>query len=194
MTSRKVEVARKTRETEISLTLDPDEPGGGQVRTGLPFFDHLLSSMAFHGRFLVDIAAKGDLDVDPHHLVEDVGLVLGQAFTDVLGKSGQVKRFAHAVIPMDEALARVTIDVCGRPTLVWRVRLPRARAGTFDLALVREFFEGLVSQARISLHVEATRGRSGHHMAEAAFKALGRALHESYQLSADAMSTKGRIG
>ncbi|HVP18678.1 MAG TPA: imidazoleglycerol-phosphate dehydratase HisB [Spirochaetia bacterium] len=194
MTSRKVEIARKTRETEISLTLDPDAPGGGQVRTGLPFFDHLLASMAFHGRFFLDIDARGDIDVDPHHLVEDVGLVLGQAFTDVLGKSGQVKRFGHAVIPMDEALAQVTIDVCGRPTLVWRVRLPQAWVGAFDLSLLREFFDGLAAQARISLHVEARRGRNSHHIVEAAFKALGRSLHESYEQSGDSMSTKGRIG
>ncbi len=194
MMSRKVQIARKTRETEITLTLDPDSPGTGKIRTGLPFFDHLLGSMAFHGRFLLEIDGKGDLDVDPHHLVEDVGLVLGQALSEVLAKGGQVKRFAHAVIPMDEALAQVTIDVCGRPTLVWRVRLPQARAGAFDLSLLREFFDGLVSQARISLHVEARRGRNSHHMVEAAFKALGKSLCESYQLTGDEMSTKGRIG
>jgi imidazoleglycerol-phosphate dehydratase len=194
VTSRKVEIARKTRETEISLTLDPDAPGGGQVRTGLPFFDHLLSSMAFHGRFFLGIDAKGDLEVDPHHLVEDVGIVLGQAFSAVLEKSEQVKRFAHAVIPMDEALAQVTIDVCGRPTLVWRVRLPQSWVGAFDLSLLREFFHGLAAQARISLHVEARRGRNSHHIVEAAFKALGRALRESYDQSGEAMSTKGRIG
>ncbi len=194
MASRKVQVSRKTRETDISLTLDPDAPGGGQVRTGLPFFDHLLASMAFHGRFFLDIDAKGDLEVDPHHLVEDVGLVLGQALAAVLAKGGQVNRFAHSVIPMDEALAQVTIDVCGRPTLVWRVRLPQKRAGTFDLSLLREFFDGLAAQARISLHVEARRGRNSHHIVEAAFKALGRSLHESYELTGDAMSTKGQIG
>jgi imidazoleglycerol-phosphate dehydratase len=192
--SRKVQIARKTRETDVALTLDPDEPGGVQVRTGLPFFDHLLSSMAFHGRFLLDIDAKGDLEVDAHHLVEDVGLVLGQAFSEVLAKTGQVRRFAHAVIPMDEALAEVTIDVCGRPTLVWRVRLPQMRAGAFDLWLLREFFDGLVSQSQISLHVDVRRGRNSHHMVEAAFKALGKSLHEAYAPAEEEMSSKGRIG
>jgi len=191
--SRKVQIARKTSETDVALTLDPDAPGG-VVRTGLPFFDHLLSSMAFHGRFLLDIDAKGDLEVDAHHLVEDVGLVLGQAFSEVLAKTGQVRRFAHAVIPMDEALAEVTIDVCGRPTLVWRVRLPQMRAGAFDLWLLREFFDGLVSQARISLHVDVRRGRNSHHMVEAAFKALGKSLHDSYAPAEEEMSSKGRIG
>ena len=192
--SRKVHIARKTRETDVVLTLDPDAPGGGQVRTGLPFFDHLLSSMAFHGRFHLEIDAKGDLEVDPHHLVEDTGLVLGQALCEVLAKTQQVKRFAHTVIPMDEALAEVTIDVCGRSTLVWRVRLPQKRAGAFDLWLLREFFDGLVSQARISLHVEVRRGRNSHHMVEAVFKALGKSLRESYAPAEGEMSSKGRIG
>jgi imidazoleglycerol-phosphate dehydratase len=192
--SRKVQIARTTRETDVVLTLDPDAPGEGMVRTGLPFFDHLLTSMAFHGNFMLEVDAKGDLDVDAHHLVEDVGLVLGQALSAVLAKTGQVRRFAHALIPMDEALARVVIDVCGRPTLAWRVKLPQAWAGTFDLSLLREFFEGLVSQARVSLHVDVRRGRNSHHMAEAAFKALGKCVHESYAPAEQQMSTKGQIG
>jgi imidazoleglycerol-phosphate dehydratase len=192
--SRKVQIARTTRESDITLTLDPDVAAEGMVRTGLPFFDHLLTSMAFHGRFMLEVDAKGDLDVDAHHLVEDVGLVLGQALSAVLAKTGQVKRFAHALIPMDEALAQVVIDVCGRPTLVWRVKLPQAWAGTFDLSLLREFFEGLVSQARVSLHVDARRGRNSHHIVEAAFKALGKCVHESYAPAEQQMSTKGQIG
>ncbi len=191
---RRVQIARKTRETDVSITLDPDASAGGQVRTGLPFFDHLLGSMAFHGRFFLDVGAQGDLEVDAHHLVEDVGLVLGQAFSAVLAKSGQVRRFAHQVIPMDEALAQVTMDVCGRPTLVWRVRLPQPQAGTFDLSLLREFFDALTAQARISLHVDARRGRNSHHIVEAVFKALGKALHESYAPAEDEMSSKGQIG
>lgn len=194
MKSRKVQITRKTRETDVSLTLDPDVQGGGAVGTGLPFFDHLLASMAFHGRFFLDVAATGDLDVDAHHLVEDVGIVLGQAFSAVLAKGGQVRRFAHAVIPMDEALANVTIDVCGRPTLVWKVRLPQECAGAFDLSLLREFFEGFTAQARISLHVDALRGRNSHHIVEAVFKALGKALHESYSVAEEEMSSKGQIG
>jgi len=192
--SRRSQISRTTRETDITLTLDPDTSLAGGVRTGLPFFDHLLSSMSFHGRFGLEVSAKGDLEVDPHHLVEDVGLVLGQAYADVLAKGGQVERFAHAVVPMDEALAEVTIDVCGRPTLVWRVRFRQALAGAFDVSLLREFFDALTAQARISLHVESRRGRNSHHIAEAVFKALGKALRQAYAPAAEEMSTKGRIG
>ena len=185
-------ISRTTRETQISLTLDPDGTAEPSVRTGLPFFDHLLSSMSFHGRFALSIEGKGDLDVDPHHLVEDVGLVLGQAFAGVLAK-GPVARFGHAVVPMDEALSEVTIDVCGRPTLVLSASFPQPSAGTFDLSLLREFWNGLATEARISLHVEVRRGENSHHMAEAAFKALGRALAQAYAAGGP-MSTKGRVG
>ncbi len=149
--------------------------------------------MSFHGRFSLTVQGKGDLEVDPHHLVEDIGLVLGQAFSDVLQK-GPVARFSHAVVPMDEALSEVTIDVCGRPTLVLNASFPQPTAGTFDLSLLREFFNGLASQARISLHVDVRRGENAHHMAEAAFKALGRALSQAYAPAGAQMSTKGRIG
>jgi imidazoleglycerol-phosphate dehydratase len=191
--SRIVTIERTTRETQISLTLDPDSSAEPKISTGLPFFDHLLTSMSFHGRFLLAVKGKGDLDVDPHHLVEDVGLVLGQAFSGVLEK-GPVARFAHAVVPMDESLSEVTIDVCGRPTLVFTASFPQGFAGTFDLSLLREFFTGLASQARISLHVDARRGENSHHMAESAFKALGRALKQAYAPAGEGMSTKGRIG
>ncbi|MGA2975965.1 MAG: imidazoleglycerol-phosphate dehydratase HisB [Spirochaetia bacterium] len=194
MASRKVHIARATRETDITLTLDPDAPVEGGIRTGLPFLDHMLTSMAFHGRLGLAVEGKGDVAVDPHHLVEDTGLVLGQAFAGVLEKGGQVARFGHAVIPMDEALAEVAVDVCGRPTLCLRAAFPQSHAGAFDLSLLREFFSGLAGQARISLHVECRRGENSHHMAEAAFKALGRALREAYALSGQEMSTKGRIG
>jgi imidazoleglycerol-phosphate dehydratase len=186
-------VARKTRETDITLTIDLDA-AGGTVRTGVPFLDHMLASMAFHGRFRLEIEAAGDLAVDAHHLVEDVGLVLGQALSEVLARSGAVARFGHAVIPMDEALAEVAVDVCGRPTLALRASFPQAWAGDFDLSLVREFLGGLASQARISLHAETRRGENSHHMAEALFKALGRALRQAYAPAGDEMSSKGRIG
>jgi imidazoleglycerol-phosphate dehydratase len=191
---RKVTIVRKTRETDISLTLDPDASGEPSIRTGIPFLEHMLTSMSFHGRFFLDVDGKGDLDVDPHHLVEDVGIVLGQAFSAVLEKGGSVSRFGHAVVPMDEALSEVTIDVCGRPTLVLNAGFPQGFAGTFDLALLREFFSGLSSQARISLHVDIRRGENSHHMAESSFKALGRALKQAYAPAESGMSTKGRIG
>jgi imidazoleglycerol-phosphate dehydratase len=166
----------------------------GGIKTGLPFFDHLLTSMSFHGGLGLAVEARGDLEVDPHHLVEDTGLVLGQAFARVLEKTGKVARFGHAVIPMDEALAEVTIDVCGRPTLSLQASFPQPLAGAFDLSLLREFFAALASQARISLHVEVRRGQNSHHMAEASFKALGRALREAFAASGQEMSSKGRIG
>jgi imidazoleglycerol-phosphate dehydratase len=192
--TRKTQVVRKTEETDITLTIDPDAAVAGGIGTGLPFFDHLLLSMSFHGRLGLAVEAKGDLDVDPHHLVEDVGLVLGQALAGVMEKTGHVARFAHAVIPMDEALAEATVDVCGRPTLSWVVAFPQTHAGTFDLSLLREFLTGLTAQARISLHLEVRRGENSHHMAEAAFKALGKALQAAYAPSPLEMSSKGRIG
>jgi imidazoleglycerol-phosphate dehydratase len=192
--SRKVKIDRKTRETDISLTLDPDTVSAPAVSTGIPFFDHMLTSMAFHGRFSLSVEGKGDLDVDPHHLVEDVGLVLGQAFAGVFEKTGSVARFGHAVVPMDEALSAVTIDVCGRPTLSLHAVFPQAASGTFDMSLLREFFGGLASQARISLHIDVRRGENSHHMAESAFKALGKALKQAYAPEGMEMSSKGRIG
>jgi imidazoleglycerol-phosphate dehydratase len=193
VTSRKVNLERKTRETDISVTLDPESNAQPAIRTGLPFFDHMLTSMAFHGRFFLAVNGTGDIDVDAHHLVEDVGLVLGQAFSAVLEK-GPVLRFGHAVIPMDEALSEVTIDVCGRPTLALHADFPQPYAGTFDVSLLREFFTGFCSQARISLHVDARRGVNSHHMAESAFKALGKALRQAYTPDGGEMSSKGRIG
>ena len=194
MSSRLVQLSRATHETQISLTLDPDAAVEGGIDTGIAFFDHMLTAMSFHGRLGLSVAAKGDIAVDPHHLVEDVGLVLGQAFAEVLVKTGATARFGHAVIPMDEALAEVVIDVCGRPTLSLHAVFTHLWAGTFDLSLLREFFVALASSARISLHIEVRRGENGHHMAEAAFKALGRALAAAYARDDRAMSSKGRIG
>jgi imidazoleglycerol-phosphate dehydratase len=189
-----VQVARKTRETDITLTLDPDAAVAGAIRTGLPFLDHLLTSMSFHGGLGLALEGSGDLEVDAHHMVEDTGIVLGQAFAAVLEKSGQVTRFGHAVIPMDEALAEATVDVCGRSTLFWHALFPQPQAGTFDLSLLREFFTALAAQACISLHVEVRRGENSHHMAEAGFKALGKALQQAYAPSSREMSSKGQIG
>lgn len=193
MSARSVEIKRKTKETDVSLTFDPDLGDRIEVKTGLPFFDHLLTSLAFHGRFTFVLTAKGDLEVDGHHLVEDVGIVLGQALAGVLEK-GAVARFAHAVIPMDEALAEAAIDVCGRPTLVFNADFPQQWVGTFDTALIREFLIGLTSKAGMSLHADIKRGENSHHMAEALFKALGKAISRAYRAAQDQMSSKGRIG
>jgi imidazoleglycerol-phosphate dehydratase len=191
---RKARMTRATRETDIKLTLDLDAPVEGAIATGVAFFDHMLQSMSFHGRFGLSIDARGDLAVDAHHLVEDVGLVLGQAFAAVLVSGGPVARFGHAVIPMDEALAEATVDVCGRGTLFLSASFPKGHAGTFDLALLREFFNALSAEARISLHIDIRRGLNGHHMAEASFKALGRALRQAYAPGGLEMSSKGSIG
>lgn len=190
---RRVESKRTTRETDIAIGLDLSAPGDIQVDTGLPFFDHLLTSMAFHGGFGLAVKARGDVEVDAHHLVEDTGLVLGTALSDILRRAQPVARFGHAVIPMDEALAEVAVDVCGRPTLGYRPRFPQARAGSFDLWLLREFFLALADQARVSIHVDTRGAENSHHAAEAVFKALGRALAEAYG-PGRAMSTKGRLG
>jgi imidazoleglycerol-phosphate dehydratase len=191
--SRSTEVKRTTRETDLSLLLDLDA-AKIEVKTGIAFFDHLLTSMAFHGGFGLIISGKGDLEVDAHHLVEDTGIVIGQALAAVLGKAGQVARFGHSVIPMDEALAEVSIDVCGRPTLVYKASFPQERIGSFDTALLKEFFLGLASQARMSLHAELRAGDNSHHMAEALFKALGKAISQAYAPGKVEMSSKGRIG
>jgi imidazoleglycerol-phosphate dehydratase len=142
----------------------------------------------------LDLEAKGDLAVDAHHLVEDTGLVLGQAFAEIFAAAGQVARFGHAVIPMDEALSEVAVDVCGRPTLAWRAGFPQVWVGAFDTSLLKEFFSAFVSQAKISLHAETRCGENSHHMAEALFKALGCALQQAYRLVEAEMSSKGRIG
>ncbi len=194
MTPRTSEVKRLTKETELFLRLALDSAEPIAVDTGLPFFNHLLTSMAFHGHFSLSIKGKGDLEVDGHHMVEDTGIVLGQAFAETLAKTGKVERFAHAVIPMDEALVVVAIDVCGRPTLGYRMSYPQERVGDFDLALIREFMAGLCMQAGISLHAESRCGENSHHLAEALFKALGKALAHAYRPSGMDMSSKGRTG
>ncbi len=191
---RKSEFSRKTKETDIAITLEPDGPApSASIDTGLPFFDHLLSAMAFHGRLGLQVQARGDVEVDPHHLVEDVGLVLGEALAALVREHGAVARFGHAVVPMDEALAEVAVDVCGRPTLVYRADYPQPRAGAFDLALLREFLLGLAARAGVSLHALVRSGENAHHMAEALFKALGRALRQAYAPAegGEVPSTKG---
>ena len=194
MSSREVIVQRKTKETDISLTLNMDG-GNINISTGLPFFDHILTSMAFHGDIGIDLKASGDLDVDPHHLVEDTGLVLGEALQKTVNTYGAVKRFGHTVIPMDEALSEITLDVCGRVCLVYDADYPQEYSGQFQMALLKEFFAALSNTAGMALHANCRYGKNSHHMVESLFKALGKAIKISYNLTSSEkiMSTKGKL-
>lgn len=189
-----ITLERNTKETRIKLTLDPTQVKAPEIATGVPFFDHLLTAMSFHGGFFLKVEAEGDLEVDPHHLVEDVGLVLGMAFKQYQDGLRSFARFGHAVIPMDEALSEVTIDVCGRPSTVYSAAYPQTHAGVFDLSLLREFLIGMAAKAQIALHAACRYGENGHHMAESLFKALGKALSQAYSgRLGDAPSTKGSV-
>lgn len=173
---REAQVTRNTLETQISVTLNLDGAGNSRLATGVPFLDHMLDQVARHGVFDLDIAATGDLHVDSHHTVEDVGITLGQAFAKAVGDKKGVRRYGHAYVPLDEALSRVVVDLSGRPGLVMHIDFVRARIGEFDVDLVREFFQGFVNHAQVTLHVDNLRGDNAHHQAETAFKAFGRAL------------------
>jgi imidazoleglycerol-phosphate dehydratase len=191
---RKARFSRKTRETDITLELDFDGPGEVSVETEVPFFDHLLEAMAFHGRFGLKLKARGDIEVDEHHLVEDTGIVLGEALKRLLEEHGPVRRFAQAGIPMDEALGEVVIDVSGRPYLVFTGTFPQQRIGTFQAILLREFLAGLANRGRMTIHAHLRYGENSHHMAEALFKALGVALSRAYAPApSGGMSTKGTL-
>ncbi len=197
MPSREATIRRDTLETQISVTLALDGQGRSQQETGLAFFDHMLDQVARHGLFDLEVKARGDLRVDAHHTVEDVGITLGEAFRQALGDRKGIVRYGHAYVPLDEALSRVVIDFSGRPGLTWGVEFPRARIGDFDVDLFHEFFQGFVQSARATLHVDALRGRNAHHIAETVFKAFGRALRMAVALdprSPDAVpSTKGTL-
>ncbi len=192
---RKIKLERKTRETHVDVEVNFDTPGNIKIDTGVPFLNHLLHAMAFHGNFSLLIKAAGDTEVDAHHVVEDTGLVLGDVLAAVVSGAVSVKRFGHAVIPMDEALSEVTIDVCGRPTCVYSVRFPQNVVGSFDLLLLREFFYALANRAKISIHAQTRAGKNSHHMAESLFKALGKALSQAYAYNEKItdISTKGSI-
>ncbi|MCX7787240.1 MAG: imidazoleglycerol-phosphate dehydratase HisB [Spirochaetes bacterium] len=191
-----ITVKRETKETNITVTLCREGTKQIHVQTGLPFFDHLLTSFAFHGGFDLSLEASGDLMVDPHHTVEDVGLVLGDGFHRLLETAGQVTRFGYSIIPMDDALCEVIVDVCERPYLVYQVDFPEPLAGSFSVRLLKEFFYAFCHRARINLHLMARYGENSHHMAESLFKAFGRALAQAYQPvggSQEGMSTKGTL-
>lgn len=170
------EVARRTSETDISVSLNLDGEGASRVSTGIHFFDHMLILMAKHGLFDLQVRCKGDLEVDGHHTVEDVGIALGQAFDRALGAKEGITRYGMAYVPMDEALARAVVDYSGRPFLVCKVTFPAERVGELNTELVEEFFRALAVHGRMNLHVEILYGKNSHHMAEAMFKSAGRAL------------------
>ena len=191
---RKAEVKRKTKETEVVLEIDLDGSGKHSVHTGIPFFDHMLSLLAYHGGLDLSIRAKGDLRVDSHHTVEDVGICLGDGIRKALAEGKGVRRYGTATIPMDETLASVTVDCSNRPALVFHMKLRRLRIGDFDLEGVQEFFQAFVNHARITLHINLHYGKNSHHMVEAVFKALGRALREALSCDPRVLqvpSTKG---
>ncbi len=176
MSARKASVSRETRETTITVDINVDGTGESRLDTGLPFLDHMLDQVARHGMIDLSIKAEGDLHIDAHHTVEDVGITLGQALDQALGSKKGITRYGHAYVPLDEALSRVVLDLSGRPGLEWHVEFPRARIGEFDVDLFREFFQGLINHAKLTLHVDTLRGRNAHHIAETVFKAFGRAL------------------
>ena len=191
---RRARIARRTSETQITVRIGLDDGAGGvSIDTPVPFFSHMLEAMSFHGGFALSVLARGDIEVDPHHLVEDVGLVLGDCLREARGDA-PVVRFASALVPMDDALAEVVVDVGGRAYVHYEASYPQPAAGDFDVALVREFLLALAMRAQINVHATVRRGANSHHMVEALFKALGRALAAAYAPSGRAMSTKGRVG
>ncbi len=176
MSARIATVKRDTLETRIQVRVHLDGAGNSQLATGLPFLDHMLDQIARHGLMDLEINAQGDLHIDAHHTVEDIGITLGQAVHQALGDKRGIRRYGHAYVPLDEALSRVVLDCSGRPGLEYAVEFPRARINDFDVDLFREFFQGFVNHALITLHIDNLRGRNAHHIAETIFKAFGRAL------------------
>ena len=176
MQHRSATVRRDTKETRIEVSVDLDGAGGAELATGVPFLEHMLDQVARHGLVDLRVRAEGDLEIDAHHTVEDVGIVFGAAVAEALGDKRGIVRYGHACVPLDEALSRVVIDFSGRPGLYYRVDFSRPRIGDFDVDLVREFFQGFVNSARATLHVDNLEGRNAHHVAETVFKAFGLAL------------------
>lgn len=194
---RQAQVNRKTNETEIALRVNLDGMGDARIDTGIGFFDHMLNHIARHGLLDLDIKAVGDLHIDPHHTVEDVGICLGKALLDAVGVPKGIRRYGHAVIPMDEALAEVAVDFSGRPFLVFNADLPKGSLGGFDVELAEEFMQALAVNARLTLHVNLRYGKNTHHCIEGIFKALAQALRRALEIdprNSDAIpSTKGML-
>ena len=195
--ARTASVVRNTSETRIELTINLDGTGQAELSTGLPFFEHMLTQIARHGLIDIHIQATGDLEVDAHHMVEDVGIVLGQALNEAAGDKSGLTRYGHAYVPLDEALSRVVVDLSGRPGLFYCVDYTRSRVGDFDVDLLREFFQGLVNHGMLTVHLDNLKGENAHHQAETLFKAFGRALRMAVSVDArmgnTVPSTKGSL-
>ena len=194
--SRKASIERITRETQIKLALEIDGTGEAKVCTSVPFLDHMLDLFTRHGLFDLKVEAKGDIDIDFHHTVEDIGIVLGQAFREALGDKKGIRRYGQASVPMDETLASVAIDLSGRSYMVYNVMLPKIKIGEFDVELAREFFQAFANNAGANLHINVMYGDNVHHILEACFKGMARALDQATQLDSrieGVMSTKGKL-
>lgn len=195
--TRSAEVERNTLETQIRIQINLDGTGNAVFQTDLPFLDHMLDQVARHGLIDLAIHAKGDLHIDAHHTAEDIGITLGQAFAKAVGDKKGIRRYGHAYVPLDEALSRVVIDLSGRPGLEYHIEYTRARIGDFDVDLLREFFQGFVNHAGVTLHIDNLRGINAHHQAETVFKAFGRALRMALEVDArmgnTMPSTKGSL-
>lgn len=197
MTSRNAAVRRETRETKITVSLNLDGSGQSRFATGIPFLEHMLDQIARHGLIDLEIDAVGDIHIDDHHTVEDIGITIGQAFAQAIGDKRGITRYGHAYVPLDEALARVVLDCSGRPGLIMPVEFPRGSVGGFDVDLFHEFFQGFTNHALVTLHIDAIRGRNAHHVAETIFKAFGRALRMAVtpdeRMAETIPSTKGSL-
>ncbi|HPX61534.1 MAG TPA: imidazoleglycerol-phosphate dehydratase HisB [Deltaproteobacteria bacterium] len=194
--SRTATIERVTRETSVRLSLDLDGSGAGRISTSVPFLDHMLDLFSRHGLFDLTVEASGDIDIDFHHTVEDIGIVLGEAFKQALGDKQGIRRYGQADVPMDEALARVSVDISGRPYLVYNVQLPKVKIGQFDTELAREFFQAFANHCGANLHISVAYGENAHHIIEGCFKAFARAMDMASQLDPrvqGVLSTKGAL-
>lgn len=196
-TARKAKVSRDTLETQIVVDINLDGSGVVELETGIPFLEHMLDQIGRHGLIDINVQAKGDLHIDDHHTVEDIGITMGQAFAQAIGSKKGIRRYGHAYVPLDEALSRVVLDISGRPGLEFHVPFTRASVGSFDVDLFHEFFQGFTNHALITLHVDCLRGENSHHQVETVFKAFGRALRMACEIDprlGDVMpSTKGAL-
>ena len=197
MSARKATITRNTKETQINVEINLDGSGVCQLDTGLPFLEHMVDQIARHGLIDIKIQANGDLEIDAHHTVEDIGITLGQACAEAFGDKVGIRRYGHAYVPLDEALSRVVLDLSGRPGLDYHVEFPRAQVGGFDVDLFHEFFQGFINHAKVTMHIDCIRGRNAHHIIETIFKAFGRALRMAVEddprQAGQMPSTKGSL-